>query len=120
MPLERLAIYRPDVGLIAQLDQIHAKDDGTDRSIRLDYGDAVADIGLIDSDFFERYAFVEFSPADDQRWLDLRSPETVNRLRGELAGWLVDKEYRDLDFSDLVARKRKLTQYLASLAIDAG
>jgi hypothetical protein len=117
---ERLAAFRPSIDLIATLDQIHADDDGSELDPKFNYDTLASEIGMVDDDFFAKHAFVEFMPADGQLWLDLRLPEVIEQLRRRLAPWLSDQGFVEFDFSDLVRRERQVTQYIASLAIDAG
>lgn len=53
-----------------------------------------------------------------QRWLDLRSMETREILRRELAQTLLDLGTEDLDLSGVVGPKRQLTQVIARWAYE--
>jgi histidine triad (HIT) family protein len=117
---ERLAPFRLSLELIALLDRIHADEDASDQEEKFDYQTLLDEMGMVDSDFFVKNAFVEFLPVNDQRWLNVQDPHVIEDLRRRLAPWLRDAGFDDFDFSDLVARERKVTQRIASLAIDAG
>jgi hypothetical protein len=56
--------------------------------------------------------------ATRQRWLDLRSFETRETLRPELAQTLLDLGLEDLDLSGVVGPKRQLTQAIARWAYE--
>jgi RES domain len=58
--------------------------------------------------------------ATRQRWLDLRSFETREVLRHELAQTLLDLGFEDLDLSGVVGPKRQLTQTLARWGYEQG
>ncbi len=55
-----------------------------------------------------------------QRWLDLRSAETREVLRHELARTLFDFGLADLDLSGVVGPGRQLTQAIARWAYEQG
>jgi hypothetical protein len=55
-----------------------------------------------------------------QRWLDLRSFETRETLRRELAQTLLDLGLEDLDLSGVIGTFRQLTQAIARWASDTG
>jgi len=56
--------------------------------------------------------------ATRQRWLDLRSFETRETLRRELAQTLLALGLEDLDLSGVVGPKRQLTQAIARWAYE--
>jgi len=116
---EKLALFRPAIGLIGLLDSIHVTDDDTQAGKKFGFDQLVAEIGMVDSDFFGRNVFVEFLPMEGQRWLDAREPEVLGELRYRIAPWLAQEGLEDFDFSDMVGRKRSVTQHIAGLCIDA-
>jgi hypothetical protein len=83
--------------------------------------------GVIGAEWFPKYALVELSPREDQRWLDLRSPYVIEQLRIVVADWLVQNGFADLQFRDLLCdiniddpTSNPVTQVISQMAFDSG
>jgi hypothetical protein len=120
---ERLQKFRPSLELLALLEQIRTRAEEQETPAEnpeaLDYEILMAEAGTLDSDYFQKYARVAFLPEPSQLWLDLRDSDVLRQLRSRMAPWLHANRIEDFDFSDVVARDKRVTQHIASLAIDS-
>jgi RES domain len=72
----------------------------------------------VPAEWYHTRAVGQLRLATRQRWLDLRSFETREALRHELARTLLDLGLEDLDLSGVVGPKQQLTQAIARWAYE--
>jgi len=108
--VETLAPFRPAVNDIA----IATSLTGADPT------DQMPVAGIIPDTYFDR-RIAYFRVAPRQRWLDLRTPETHQVLRSELAATLVRLGYgQRFVWGDVLGHDHRLTQAIAAYAFDRG
>jgi hypothetical protein len=109
--VETLAPFRTDVRWLAEVRQLPLDPDDED---------GLRDAGRVPDDWhvLRRIGWLECRR--HLLALDLRSLETREAIRTELAPWLNDHGYRDLDLSDVLNRDRSLTQEISRWAYDRG
>jgi hypothetical protein len=106
--VETLDAFRPAITDLAALDQ----------SPRYERNPPLT--GSIPRSYFDRLIGI-FRLTPGQRWLDLRSPETHQTLRFEIASILVDLGYHDrFVLGDLLASDHRLTRAIARLVFERG
>lgn len=105
--LETLARFRPSLDVLAALQAVENTDEPLPRP-------------RVPTDWYSTRAIGRIRLATRQRWLDLRSFETREALRLELAQTLLDLGLEDLDLSGVVGPERQLTQAIAQWAFDHG
>lgn len=106
--MERLDSMRPSLITIAEATALGVGD----------ASDVMPTAGVIPVAFFERW-IVKFVVGPSQRWLDLRSPQTIEVLRNELASQLANLGYRDrFVHGDLLSHEHKATRLIAGWAIN--
>jgi hypothetical protein len=98
--VETLAIFRPSLALLARL------------------GEPVDGAGRVPGDWCITRRLGMLHLLSGYRWLDLRSPETREALRAELASMFVLLGLDDFDVGDAVTRRRELTQAISRWAYD--
>jgi hypothetical protein len=108
--LETLARFRVDLPLLAELAELGPGE----------VGDDVPRLGSIAGDWLATRRIGWLQPLPDLRVLDLRALETRETLRGEPAGFLAHRGYRDLDLGELLRQDRVLTQHVSRWAHDQG
>src|SRR5207302_7574825 len=72
----------------------------------------------VPADWYHTRAVGQLRLTPRRRWLDLRSFETREALRHELAQTLLDLGLEDLDLSGVMGPKRQLTQAIARWAYE--
>jgi hypothetical protein len=126
--LERgeLQALRPNLRLLGQLKRTRAAH-GLDPLTPSIIDDLILQGGVVSAGWFAKYALVELSPREDQRWLDLRRPFVIEQLRIVLADWLVQNDFADFQFRDLLhdiniddPASIPVTQVISQLAYDSG
>jgi hypothetical protein len=105
--IETLAPFRRSLPALASLEGVGNSDEDLPDS-------------RVPSDWYQRRAVERLRLAPGQRWLDLRSMETREALRQELAQTLLDLGFRDLDLSGVIGPGRDLTQAIARWAYEHG
>lgn len=100
--LERgeLQALRPNLRLCWQLEQMQAAE-GPDPHAPTVAAEIFHNAGGIPTDWFAKYEIAELSPAEEQKWLDLRNPYVIEQLRHSMAGWLLEHGYGDFQLRDL-------------------
>lgn len=98
--LESLARFRPSLDVLAALQAV----ENTNEPIPAPQ---------VPAEWYHARAVGRLRLATHQQWLDLRSFETREALRSELAQTLLDLGLEDLDLSGVVGPKRQLTQAIA-------
>lgn len=101
--LETLVRFRPSLDVLAALQAVKNPDEPLPAP-------------QVPADWYGARAVGRLHLAPRQRWLDLRSFETREVLRRELAQTLVDLGLVDLDLSGIVGPKRQLTQTITRWA----
>lgn len=109
--VETLAPFRPDVGWLAEVRGLPLDEDDID---------GLSDAGRIPETWHIIRRMGVLEPRHSLRALDLRSVETRESLRVELASWLREYGYTDFDLGDALNRDRALTQHLSGWAYDHG
>jgi hypothetical protein len=101
--LERgeLQALRPNIRLCWELEQMQAAV-GRDPHAPQVADEIFHNAGMIPPDWFARYEIVELSPAEDQKWLDLRNPYVIEQLRRSMAGWFIGNGFGDFQLRDLL------------------
>lgn len=105
--LEILARFRPSLDVLAALQAV----ENTNEPIPTP---------RVPADWYHARAVGRLRLATRQRCLDLRSFETREALRHELAQMVLDLGLEDLDLSGVVGPKRQLTQAIARWVYDYG
>ena len=105
--LETLAHFRPSLDVLAALEAVENTDEPLARP-------------EVPADWYRARAIGRLRLVTRQHWLDLRSFETREALRRELAQTLLDLGLEDLDLSGVVGPKRQLTQAIAGWAHEHG
>jgi len=103
--LETLARFRPSLDVLAALQALENTNEPMPTP-------------RVPAGWYHTRAVGRLRLATRQRWLDLRSFETREALRRELAQTLLDLGLEDLDLSGVVGPKRQLTQAIARWAYD--
>lgn len=103
--LETLARFRPSLDVLSALQAV----ENTNEPIPMP---------RVPAEWYQARAVGRLRLATRQRWLDLRSFETREVLRHELAQTLLDLRLEDLDLSGVVGPKRQLTQAIARWAYE--
>jgi hypothetical protein len=112
--LETLDGYRPNLSLLAQLDEDPAQL-GWLPSVKTP--DAPV-LGVIPDPYFDRL-IAEFKVEPGQRWLDLRAPETTEALRKPLAQQILKAGHSGrFVHGDLLGTNHQVTQVFATWAIE--
>jgi hypothetical protein len=106
--VETLAVFRPR---LAFLDQARSLPDG-------DRGDDTPVLGTVPAGWHRERLIGRLTAAPGQRWLDLRSHETILALRVELATTLTALGLDDFDLRVAVGSNRRLTQTIARWAYE--
>jgi hypothetical protein len=101
--LETLARFRPSLAVLKALQAV----ENTNEPVSAP---------SIPAEWYHMRAVGRLRLVTRQRWLDLRSLETREALRHELAQTLLDLGFEDLDLSGVVGPKRQLTQAIARWA----
>lgn len=105
--VESLASFRPDVHLLAQLRMVAGAPGPLPGAV-------------VPADWYSRRLVGCLRVEPGQRWLDLRSPVTLQALRTELADVLVRLGLPDLDVSAARGPSRELTREIARWAFEQG
>jgi hypothetical protein len=105
--LETLARFRPSLDVLAALQAVQNTTEPLPGA-------------QVPADWYGARAVGRLRLATRQRWLDLRSFETREALRHELAQALLALALEDLDLSGVVGPKRQLTQAIARWGYDHG
>jgi hypothetical protein len=105
--VEILARFRPSLEALAALEAVTNSDEPLPRPV-------------VPPDWYHRRAVGRLRLAGRQRWLDLRSIQTREALRAELAQMLLEVGLEDLDLSGVVGPRRRLTQAIARRAYEGG
>ena len=105
--VETLAHFRPDLQLLAAMGRVRGSDE-------------VVPTGEVPPDWCAIRGIARFALGQDQELLDLRAPETMQHLRGALAGELVRAGLDDFDVSDTRGRNRQVTRLVARWAYEQG
>lgn len=108
--VETLAPYRPDLELLARLQEMAA----------YSRADEAVEPGLIPEDWRRVRRIGSLRLVPGQRWLDLRSVETREALRREMAPLFRGLGRDDFDLGDALDRDRRLTQAIARWTHDRG
>jgi hypothetical protein len=101
--VESLARFRPDLRLLARLAAVT----GTT---------APLPVPVVPADWYTRRRVGTLRLLPGQRWLDLRSPDTLQALRSEMASTLVNLGLPDFDVSAARGPSRDLTRQIARWA----
>jgi RES domain-containing protein len=105
--LETLAHFRLSRDVLAALKAVENTDEPFPRP-------------RVPADWYHTRAIGRLRLATRQRWVDLRSFETRESLRRELARSLLELELEDLDLSGVIGPRRRLTQIIARWAYEHG
>jgi RES domain len=105
--IETLAPFRPSLEALVALQGVMNTDE-------------LLPIPVVPPHWYRGRAVGRFRLAPHQRWLDLRSMETREVLRRELAQTLLELGLEDLDLSGVVGPRRQLTQAIARWAYEHG
>jgi hypothetical protein len=105
--IETLARFRPSLEALAALEAVTNSDEPLPRPV-------------VPPDWYHRRAVGRLRLATRQRWLDLRSIQTREALRAQLAQTLLNLGLEDLDLSGIVGTGRRLTQAIARWAYEGG
>ena len=103
--LETLARFRPSPEVLTALEAVSNTDEPLPGP-------------LVPADWYHARAVGRLRLTMRQRWLDLRSFETREALRRELAHTLIELGLEDLDLSGVVGPRRQLTQTIARWAYE--
>lgn len=103
--LETLARFRPSLDVLSALQAVENTNE-------------LIPTPQIPADWYHTRAVGQLRLTTHQRWLDLRSFETREALRHELAQRLFDLGFEDLDLSGVVGPKRQITQAIARWAYE--
>jgi hypothetical protein len=106
--VETLAVFRPR---LAFLERASALPDG-------ERGNDIPAVGAIPAGWHRERLIGRLVPAAGQRWLDLRSHETILALRAELAATLLALGLDDFDLSVAIGANRRFTQAIARWAYE--
>jgi hypothetical protein len=86
-----------------------------------EHGHAIpTSVGIVLPEWYETRAMAQIRIQPGQRWLDLRSPQTHQELRRELAPALMALEVTELDLGQVLGPLRQLTQAIARWAYERG
>jgi hypothetical protein len=107
--VETLANFRPSIELLATLQRTPDGDNA-----------GVEPVAGFVGDWRHNRSIGILRLLPDQRWADLRSLETRETLRVELASTLLSLGWTDLDLSDALGRSRPLTQAIARWLYERG
>jgi RES domain len=105
--IESLAPFRPSIEVLAALEGV------------TNSGDPLP-TPHVPAEWYQQRGIGRLRLGPHQRWLDLRSVETRETLRTELAKRLLDSGLQDLDLSGVVGPSRKVTQTIARAAHEHG
>jgi len=105
--LETLAHFRPSLDVLAALQAVENTDEPLPSP-------------LVPVDWYRGRAVGRLRLTTRQQWLDLRSFETREMLRRELAHTLIELGLEGLDLSGVVGPRRQLTQIIARWVYEHG
>jgi hypothetical protein len=112
--LETLDGYRPNLSLLAQLDE----DPDQFGWLPSENPSAVPVLGVIPDPYFDRL-IEEFRVEPGQRWLDLRVPQTTEALRKPLAQQILEAGHSGrFVHGDLLGTNHQVTRVFATWAIE--
>lgn len=107
--IETLAPFRPELDWLAEVRRTPIEPDDLD---------GLRDAGLVPDMWHVNRRIGVIEPRSDLRALDLRSLETRESLRAELAPWLRAHGLADFDMGDALSRERVVTQQLSRWAYE--